>query len=75
MFARLNAIDCKKCVFVKWSNVFCDNIKNSNRICHSYNNDTKLAYFVDSNHYHFMGNFKTRPYLKSLLKDIVKKLI
>lgn len=72
-FERFNAIKCKKCVTLKWSKVFC-NIENENERCESYNKETNLTYFSDINHYHFMANFKIKPYLNELADEMAKKL-
>lgn len=59
--AQLKCRGERKCVFVDWSQAFCDPREG---VCSAYEENSGIAYFIDSHHYSWLGCRRIWPLLE-----------
>ncbi|KAI1707859.1 acyltransferase family domain-containing protein [Ditylenchus destructor] len=66
---RLRHIKCEKCVVVDWTDSFCDEKDGEKRMCLAVEAESQLAYFIDDNHYSFLGCRRIRSQLRRIATE------
>ncbi|KAI1707863.1 hypothetical protein Ddc_14628 [Ditylenchus destructor] len=66
---RLRHIRCEKCVIVDWTDSFCDEKDGEKRMCLAVEAESQLAYFIDDNHYSFLGCRRIRSQLRRIAAE------
>ncbi|KAI1731367.1 hypothetical protein Ddc_00176 [Ditylenchus destructor] len=68
---RMELLECEKCIFIDWSDAFCEH---ADGICHAYDEQSQLAFFIDKHHFSFLGCLRIRSLLENQKKIMLDRL-
>ena len=68
-FQRIQALNCPTCVWLNWTSVM-----RNGTLCHAYDEEFELPYFMDPWHINALRAAKLYPYTKEVIDNTFKRL-